>query len=139
MKEVSDRFVVLRDGRNAGEGPTRETRRWREIVGLDGRAHARGSVSARSAHAGRSHPRGATTSLPASAVVHTASRRDLGIAGLLGAGRTRLLRTFFGLEPVRSGRVKLGVYSGPAPPPIAGGRAWACSARTAAAKGWPPD
>lgn len=40
----------------------------------------------------------------------------LGIAGLLGAGRSRLLRTIFGLAPVKSGRVTLGVYSGPAVP-----------------------
>jgi ribose transport system ATP-binding protein len=40
----------------------------------------------------------------------------VGIAGLLGAGRTRLLRTIFGLEPVRSGRIRVGVYSGPASP-----------------------
>ena len=37
-------------------------------------------------------------------------------AGLLGAGRTRLLRTIFGLETVRSGRIRVGVYSGPASP-----------------------
>ena len=41
----------------------------------------------------------------------------LGIAGLLGAGRTRLLRAIFGLEPVRSGRVTLGAYSGSRPAP----------------------
>jgi ribose transport system ATP-binding protein len=40
----------------------------------------------------------------------------VGIAGLLGAGRTRLLRTIFGLESVRSGRIRVGVYSGPASP-----------------------
>src|SRR5581483_3413825 len=40
----------------------------------------------------------------------------VGIAGLLGAGRTRLLRALFGLEPVVSGRVTVGVYSGPASP-----------------------
>ena len=36
----------------------------------------------------------------------------LGIAGLLGAGRTRLMRGLFGLEPVRSGRVRLGHVDG---------------------------
>jgi ribose transport system ATP-binding protein len=36
----------------------------------------------------------------------------LGIGGLVGAGRTRLLRAIFGLYPVRSGRVKTAVFSG---------------------------
>jgi ribose transport system ATP-binding protein len=40
----------------------------------------------------------------------------LGIAGLIGAGRTRLLRAIFGLEAVRRGRIKVGVYSGTASP-----------------------
>jgi ribose transport system ATP-binding protein len=40
----------------------------------------------------------------------------LGIAGLLGAGRTRLVRSIFGLESVRSGRVRVGTWSGPAAP-----------------------
>jgi len=40
----------------------------------------------------------------------------LGIAGLIGAGRTELLRTIFGLDPVRSGQVRVGAYVGPASP-----------------------
>jgi ribose transport system ATP-binding protein len=40
----------------------------------------------------------------------------LGIAGLIGAGRTELLRALAGLDEVVSGQVKLGVYSGPASP-----------------------
>ena len=39
-----------------------------------------------------------------------------GIAGLLGAGRTRLLRALFGLDAVKSGSVKLGVHTGPSTP-----------------------
>ena len=40
----------------------------------------------------------------------------LGIAGLLGAGRTRLIRGLFGLEAVRTGRVRIGAWSGTATP-----------------------
>jgi ribose transport system ATP-binding protein len=45
----------------------------------------------------------------------------LGIAGLLGAGRTELLRCIFGMEPVVLGTVKVGAYVGPASP----ARRWA--------------
>jgi ribose transport system ATP-binding protein len=40
----------------------------------------------------------------------------VGIAGLVGAGRTEFLRTIFGLDPVRSGQVRIGSYSGEASP-----------------------
>ena len=42
-----------------------------------------------------------------------------GIAGLLGAGRTRLLRSIFGLEPVKQGRVRVGAWTGRPQPAVA--------------------
>jgi len=40
----------------------------------------------------------------------------LGIAGLVGAGRTELLRAIFGLDRVKSGQIRVGVYQGEASP-----------------------
>jgi ribose transport system ATP-binding protein len=40
----------------------------------------------------------------------------LGIAGLVGAGRTELLRTLFALDPIRSGKVRVGVFAPAATP-----------------------
>jgi ribose transport system ATP-binding protein len=40
----------------------------------------------------------------------------LGIAGLVGAGRTEMVRAVFGLDPIRSGSVRVGIYEGPASP-----------------------
>src|SRR5262249_39690786 len=45
----------------------------------------------------------------------------LGIAGLVGAGRTQLLRAIFGLDAGRGGKVRVGTYVGPASP----ARRWA--------------
>ena len=114
IKVVSDRFVVLRDGRNAGEGITAETRA-DEIVNLMvGRAledlYPRGARSAGGVilDVGDLAPGSATFTLHRGEV--------FGIAGLLGAGRTRLLRAIFGLEPVKSGRIRIAAYSGAAAP-----------------------
>jgi len=40
----------------------------------------------------------------------------LGLAGVIGAGRSELLRTIFALEEVRSGTVRVGVHAGPGSP-----------------------
>jgi ribose transport system ATP-binding protein len=53
---------------------------------------------------------------PISASLKLRRGEVLGIAGLVGAGRTELLRSLFGLEPIKKGRIKLGVYTGPASP-----------------------
>jgi ribose transport system ATP-binding protein len=53
---------------------------------------------------------------PVSASLKLHRGEVLGIAGLVGAGRTELLRSLFGLEHVKRGRIKLGVYTGPASP-----------------------
>jgi len=114
VKAVSDRVVVLRDGRNAGGGPTAETSADAIVQLMVGRqmedlyprtAREPGDVLLELSDL---QPGGATLSVRRGEIV--------GIAGLLGAGRTRLLRTIFGLEPVRSGRIRVGVYSGPASP-----------------------
>jgi ribose transport system ATP-binding protein len=118
VKQVADRFVVLRDGKNAGGGETAPVSA-REIVGMMvGRPvddlfprspRPAGEVALTLEGFGAS---GATLTLRGGEV--------LGIAGLLGAGRTRLLRGIFGLAPVREGKVRVAAYAGHPSP----GRSW---------------
>ena len=114
VKAVSDRIVVLRDGSNAGGGPTASMAAEAIVELMVGR-HVEDLYPRTARQPGEVllelyelEPGAATLSLRRGEIV--------GIAGLLGAGRTRLLRTIFGLEAVRSGRIRVGVYSGPASP-----------------------
>ena len=114
VKQITDRFVVLRDGKNAGEGVTASTANEAIVALMVGTAP------------GELFPRGErqrgeailqVEGLGPGAVSFTLHRGEiLGIAGLLGAGRTRLLRRLFGIDAVKSGRVRIGVYDGTGAP-----------------------
>jgi ribose transport system ATP-binding protein len=109
VKEVADRFIVLRDGRNAGGGPTRDATHDDIVALMVGRTV--GDLFPRTPrHRGQAILE--VSALEPGSASFTLHRGEiLGIAGVLGSGRTRLLRTIFGLEPVRSGRIRVGIYS----------------------------
>jgi ribose transport system ATP-binding protein len=109
VKQVAHRIVVLRDGRTVGGGPA-ATLTPAEIVSL---MVGRGvdQVYPRSPRR-RGKPILEAEGVAAGAALTLYRGEILGIAGLVGAGRTRLLRSIFGLEPVRSGRVRVGTWSG---------------------------
>jgi ribose transport system ATP-binding protein len=109
VRQVAQRYTVLRDGRSVATGPLEGTPLARIIAQMVGRdldemfpsvPHSRGEpVLDLSGLSGRILPR---------SVDLTLHRGDvLGIAGLVGAGRTELLRAVFGLDAVRSGQVKV--------------------------------
>jgi ribose transport system ATP-binding protein len=109
VKEIADRIVVLRDGRVAAElAPGADPG---EIVTL--------MVGRRLEDLYPRSPRTQQEAIlhvdafgPASATFTLHRGEIFGIAGLVGAGRTRLLRAVFGLERVKTGRVKVGAWIG---------------------------
>ncbi len=118
VKRVADRFTVLRDGRSVASGETSTTTA-EEIVGhMIGRrveqlyprsARQPGEVVLEVKELG-GRP------LPQAASLTLRRGEALGLAGLVGAGRTELLRAVFGLDPVRCGHVKVKAISGAAGP-----------------------
>jgi ribose transport system ATP-binding protein len=109
VRRVAQRYTILRDGRAAASGSMAETPPATIIAQMVGREliemfprvpHEPGEVVLDLGElAGRDLPRRADLQLQRGEV--------LGIAGLVGAGRTELLRAVFGLAPVRSGRVRV--------------------------------
>ena len=109
VQQVADRFTVLRDGRNVGEG---------QIAGtsLDAIIRVMVGGEVRELFPRSEHPVGETvletTALKGrkmAAAVDLRLRRGeiLGVAGLIGSGRTELLRTIFGLDRLESGAVRM--------------------------------
>ena len=106
---ITDRYVVLRDGRNAGGGPSAGAAPEAIVALMVGAATA--DLFAR----GERHPGDPVLEVSGfepGAATFTLHRGEVfGIAGLVGSGRTRFLRALFGLEPVTAGRVRIGAFT----------------------------
>ncbi len=118
VKRIADRITVLRDGRVVGGAPAAELsageivslmvgRRLDELYPRSPRVPGEAVLEIRGLQG---------VPLPLDASVTLRRGEVLGIFGLVGAGRTELLRTVFGLAAIRSGEVRLGVHAGPASP-----------------------
>jgi ribose transport system ATP-binding protein len=119
VEQVSDRFAVLRDGESVGAGVTKANPVERIIAMMVGRAV--GDLYPRSARRDDGDVVLEVRSLAGAEKPHSASLtlrrgRVLGIAGLMGAGRTELMRAIFGLARVASGEIRVGTYSGACAP-----------------------
>lgn len=109
VQQVADRFTVLRDGASVGGGAAADFSTDRVIEMMVGRsltelfphvAHSPGEVVLEVRDL-------ATTRQSPGETVGLQLRRGeiLGLAGVVGAGRTELLRAIFALDRVRSGEV----------------------------------
>lgn len=118
VKRIADKFTVLRDGQTVGSGAIAE-HSIEEIVNLMiGRKldqlyphsmRTPGEIMIHAVGIGAA-PK------PVNATFDLRRGEVLGLAGLVGAGRTELLRTLFGLDPVARGEITVRVHSGWAPP-----------------------
>lgn len=109
VRELCDDYAVLRDGRCVGAGELTDTSDANIVRMMIGREtselfptvpHEKGEpLLSISELTSRDHP------APVSLDVHRGE--IVGLAGLIGAGRTELLRAIYGLEPIQSGRVSI--------------------------------
>jgi ribose transport system ATP-binding protein len=110
VQQLADRYTVLRDGQSAGGGRVAGTPPEAIIEKMVGRSlhdlyprvpHEIGpAVLEVTDLAGDPAPHGASFTLHRGEI--------LGIFGLVGAGRTEMLRVLFGLNPVSAGAVRIG-------------------------------
>lgn len=121
IAEIADRYTVLRDGEVVGTGLMAEADMNEIIQLMVGRVvdelYPRSARSPGEPLLAVRGLRGAPKPIEASLELHRGE--VLGIAGLVGAGRTEMLRTLIGLEPLIDGEVRVGSYRGPLTPPEA--------------------
>lgn len=106
--QVADRIVVLRDGHRVGALPITEATPEKIIALMVGRALNRSQV--RMSHARPDEPVLEVRGLTRRGVIHDVSftvyrGEILGMAGLVGAGRTETARVIFGADPLDGGTI----------------------------------
>jgi ribose transport system ATP-binding protein len=117
VKELADRVLVLRDGKNAGELSREEITHdnmVRLMVGrnfevsrhrLDAQS---GKLPAENGQAALEVRQLRTPLYPQHALSFSIQRGEIvGVGGLVGAGRTELLRVLFGIDPSLGGEVRI--------------------------------
>ena len=107
--EIGDRVTVLRDGRNVGSCPIQEVSR-AQLIRLMANRELTNQFPKVSATKGAEALRveNLNTRDKLTDINFTLYRGEvLGIAGLLGSGRTELARAIFGADPIESGKIYL--------------------------------
>ena len=109
LRLLADRVVALRDGRNSGSAPAAECDHDRMVSMMVGRQVAAAARPERQPGGEALAVRGLRTqSFPAATVdLRVRAGEIVGIAGLLGAGRSELLRALFGIDTAVAGEVVL--------------------------------
>lgn len=118
IRRIADRFTVIRDGRAAGSGRVADARMEDIVEMMAGRRVE--DLYPRSAR----QPKDvvlevrdlAGSLLPVQASLELRRGEVLGVTGLVGSGRTELLRAIFGLDAVRRGTVRVASFTGHASP-----------------------
>jgi len=118
VRAIADRYTVLRDGRTVDTGAIADVSLDVLVEKMAGRqvtqsfersVRSPGEVLLALAELGGQK-------LPVSASLELRAGEVLGIAGLVGSGRSELLRAVFGLDRVKAGEVRVGAVLGPASP-----------------------
>ncbi|MEM9410491.1 MAG: sugar ABC transporter ATP-binding protein [Planctomycetota bacterium] len=119
VQEISDRITVLRDGQTVGTRVNNNIAPAEIVKMMVGRDVDDLYPRSNRPEAGEvvlSCDKIGGVKLPQNATLELKRGRVYGIAGLVGAGRTELMRAIFGLDAIKTGSIKVGVYSGAANP-----------------------
>ena len=114
IRALCDRVTILRDGRSVCEGETKQFTDEQIVAQMVGRdvseLYPRSVRQAGDVILSVRNLQGETK--PQNASLELRRGEVLGLAGLIGTGRTELLRVIFGLDEAVSGAVRVGLYSG---------------------------
>ena len=118
VRRIADRVTVLRDGQSVATSNIKDIDASQIVAQMVGReVHDLYPRSERTAGTPILEIHNlAGNKIPVKAGLTLHRGEVVGIAGLVGAGRTEFLRAIFGLDPIKNGDIKVAEFSGAASP-----------------------